>query len=579
MRGCLHEPLRYHRLYRWGAIGPWGSGSDALTDAHPRADSNADAYAHSNADTHTISSIRLLGGRLGIIFTDLWSHDMTLQLLDTTAGAGDTGKAGGDKVNGNFAQVVARALRSAPNHVASRGLSGKTVLVALSATNGLFPSQSASAASTGVTYNMRIASPVVFDAVRVLIPNVAATAVTGVKVGLGLSTASQGFQSTLPQAGGSGGQATGGNPNNVTNTPDTSQWAANGNGQVSKFYFGNRSKTEIDLPPAYDANRLIPSYTATDWMPTTPIARSDSGTLPLVDIRVQYPAAGTTPASGAAPSSPGVTLTASGFANWGIDGALEPTRPFNGGLVWKTFADGALGVDTGINFQGSNNPVTFDRSVPIIVQFRSMDEVLTILYLNDSIGEYSTGEYAANYAFRGAQAAAAAAGKTISWCPVTWPSGSILDYGRSAESVIDLIQPSILWAKPIGPNETNGTVSQTTYNRALGDLGFCLALAQRIGARVIIEPHLAVNNAGGYSWGATDSFRISWNAYMASKAAGRGYVFADLDTPFIVGGTVVSGQQQPAAAYTSDGVHVAEAGHAALKANASAACAAALNLL
>jgi hypothetical protein len=505
---------------------------------------------------------------------------MSLQTIDTTLGAGDTGKAGGDKINSNMAQIYARALRSSPNHVASRALSGKTALVALTATSGLFPSQSASAASTGVTYNMRVAAPAIFDAVRVLIPNVAATAVTGVKVALAHATASQGYQSTLPQVGGSGGQATGANPNNVTVVPDTSQWSvAAGAAGFAKFYFANRSKLEIDLPAAYDASRLIPSYTATDWMPTTPVARTDSGTLPLVDIRVQYPAAGTTPASGAASSSPGVTLTASGFANWGIDGALEATRPFNGGLVWKTFADGSLGVDTGINFQGSNTPLTLDKSVPIIVQFRTMTEVLTIMYLNDSIGEFTTGEYAANYAFRGAVAAAAAAGKTISWCPVTWPSGSILDYGRTGESLMSLVNPAILWAKPIGPNETAGTLTQTTYNKALSDLGFCLNMAQNTGARVIIEPHLAVNSTGSYVWGATDSFRISWNAYQAAQAAGRGYVFADLDTPWSAGGTVVSGQQQPLAANTSDGVHPSEAGNAALKANAQAAAATALALL
>jgi hypothetical protein len=505
---------------------------------------------------------------------------MTLQLLDTTAGAGDTGKAGGDKINANFAQVLARAARSTPIHVGTRSLTGRSQVTALTATSGLFPGQSASAASTGVTYNMRIACPTpTFDAIRVLIPNSASTAVTGVKVGVSGATASQGFQSTLPQAGGNGGQATGGNPNNVLANVPIGQWFANSGSGFGRMSFANLSKTEIDLPPAYDSVRPIPSYTATDWAPLSPAARTDGGTLPLIDIRVQYPAAGTVPASGAPSSSPGVTLTASGFGNWGIDGALEATRPFNAGLVWKTFADGSLGVDTGINFQGSNNPVTFDRSVPIIVQFRTMDEVYTIIYLNDSIGEFTTGEYAANYAFRGAQAAAIASGKNFSWCPMTWPSGQILDYGREGDSLIDIIQPSILWAKPIGPNETVGTLSQTTYNRALANLGFCLGMAQRNGARVIIEPHLATNNAGGYAWNATDSFRISWNAYMATKAAGRGYIFADLDPPWTAGGTVVSGQQQPLAANTSDGVHSAEAGHVALKPNAQAACAAALAML
>jgi hypothetical protein len=504
---------------------------------------------------------------------------MTLQIIDTTLNAGDTGKAGGDKINSNMAQLLARAIRNSPTHVASRSLTGKSQLIALTATTGLFPGQSASAATTGVTYNMRIAAPAIFDAVRILIPNVAATAVTGVKVGLAHATASQGFQSTLPSAGGNIGQATGANPNNVNVAINTNQWGVNTPSGFGRLYFANRSKSEIDLPPAYDATRLIPSYTATDWTPATPAPRTDSGTLPLIDVRIQYPPAGTVPASGATSSSPGVTLSASGFANWGIDGALDATRPFNGGLLWKTFAEGLQGIDAGINFQNSNTPQTLAISVPIIVQFRTMTEVITIMYLNDSIGEFTTGEYGANYAFRGAVAAASAAGKTISWCPMTWPSGAIIDYGRMGESLMSLVNPAILWAKPIGPNETPGTLSQTSYNNALADLGFCLNMAQNTGARVIIEPHLAVNNASGYVWNATDSFRISWNAYMSAQAANRGYVFADVDTPWIAGGTVVSGQQQPLAANTSDGIHPTEAGNAALKANAQAAAMTALAML
>jgi hypothetical protein len=504
---------------------------------------------------------------------------MALTLIDTTTGAGDTGKAGGDKINDNFAQLLARAGRSAPTHVASRGISGKSQLIALSATSGLYPTQSGSAATTGVTYNTRVAAPAVFDAVRVLIPNVAATAVTGIKVGLSHVSASQGFQSTLPQAGGSLGQPVAANPNDVNVSPVTGIWSVSAAFNWAKFYFANRSKTEVDLPPALDASRSVPSYTATDWMPTTPTARTDAGTLPLVDIRIQYPPAGTTPASGAASSSPGVTLTASGFGNWGIDGALEATRPFNGGLIWRTHADPSQGVDSNINFQGSNNPQTFPFSVPIIVQFRTMEDVYTIVYCNDSIGEFSTGEYGANYAFRGARSAAASTGKIVSWCPVTWPSGTIIDYGRLGESLMDLVQPSILWIKPVGPNETTGTLSQAKYGAALANLGYSLAAAQKQGARVIIEPYLAVTNSGSYTWGATDSFRISWNNYFATKAAARGYIFANLDAPWTAGGTVSSGQQQPLAANTSDGVHPSEAGNAALAPNAAIAAAAALNLI
>lgn len=500
---------------------------------------------------------------------------MTLQLLDTTTGAGDNLKAGGDKINANFREMLGKIVN---RKIASRTITGKTQLIALSATGGLYPGQSGSAAGTGVTFDQRIAAPGPFDAIRILIPNVAATAVTGLKVGVAMATASQGFQSTKPAAGGNNGQASAANPNDVLVPINSSLWTAAANAyQWRKAYFGNRTKTEIDLPPAIDASTSIPSYTATDWIPCAPVARSDGGTLPIVAIRLQYPPAGTTPASGASPSSPGVTLSATGFGNWGIDGALDTARPFNGGHFWRAFSDALQGVDNSINFQNSNNPQTMSVSVPIIVQFRMVGEVFTVMYLNDSIGEFTTGEYGASYAFRGALAAANAAGKAMSWCPFTWPSGQIINYARLGETLVDMIQPTILWAKPIGPNETGAPLTQSTTEGAMANLGYVLAIGKRYNSKVIIEPELAINNAGAYQFGAADSFRIAWNTAYAAQAAARDYIFAPLDAPWTAGGTVVSGQQQPLAAHSYDGVHSTEAGHAALTPVATSAASAAIS--
>lgn len=469
-----------------------------------------------------------------------------------------------------------RIERSAMRNVASVGLTGSMSVVALS--NTAITPGAVDATTTGVTFSQRIACPVAdFDMIRVLIPNVATTPVTGIKCGLRLANASGGFVSTKPSAVGNVGQAVAANPNNQNVTANSAWMAASGVFGWNLFHFDNLSKTEIDLPAAVSAN--IPIWTATDWTPCAPTARVDGGTLPLVEIRLQYPAAGTTPASGASPSSPGVTLSANGFANWGIDGALDGARPFNGGRLWRAHSHAGLGLTTAINFQGSNTPQTMAKSVPIIVQFRTTLGVETILYTNDSIAEFNTtGEYANSYAFRAALAASIATGKAISWCPVTWPSGASRQYLLSSNNLLDLVRPSIIWAKPFGPNETTGTLTSATVDKGKGSLGYAIRMADRYKSRLLIEPHLAVNNAGAYVWGASDSFRISFNDLCASSEVAGNYKFVDLDPTFVLGGSVVSGQQQPLAANTSDGVHISDVGHAALTTPATTAITSVLSI-
>jgi hypothetical protein len=506
--------------------------------------------------------------------------------IGTTAndGTGDTLRAAFTKANANFQEAYTRTPRTFYKNIASVGLTSKMELVPLTTTN--LTATASDCTTTGVTFQQRITAPAQYDAVRVLIPNLASTMVTGVKVGLAFPTKSGGWKNgALPAPGGNIASTSLTNPNNDDMSDNVSasiQWTANSGAFLWRaFLFGDMASVEADLPPAHDFSRNIPSWTATDWTPCTPPARTDGGTLPLIDLRIQYPPAGATPLSGAASSSPGVTRTSGNWGNWAIDGSQDTSRNFLKGRMWKAWSEPALGVNSGINFQGSNQPNTTTKSVPIVVQFRCQQEVHTIMYANDSIGEFTsgTGEYANSYALRGALAAAQATGKIVSWCPVTWPSGAIINYGRAAQRLIDLVRPSILWAKPVGPNETTATpLTQKHYNSALQNLSFLLAIGQRYGSRVIIEPHLAVQSSGGYTFGASDSVRVAWNTAFQTQAATRDYIFADLDPAWYTGGAIASGQQQPLPANTSDGVHSSDAGFAALAPAATIAATSALNL-
>lgn len=503
--------------------------------------------------------------------------------IDTTAGSGDSIKVGGDKINANVREAYGMARKYA-KRVASRAISGKHSLRPLTYTSLTYSNQSC--AATGVTFQVRVAAPAQFDAVRVLIANVAAAPVTGVKVGVTNCNGSGGWLGGMPQNGGNIGAQVANNPNNqAVPVAGVGQWlASSGAYGWAKFLFGDGTKSEIDLPPALDprGDKMLPSWTATDWTPLTPTARTDGGTLPLIDLRIQFPPTTHTPASGAAASSPGVTTTESGFANWGIDGALasESSRNFNGGNLWRVFSEPALGVDSGINFQGSNQPLSQPLSPSIIVQFRCLGEVHTVLYGNDSIGEINDqGERGNSYAYRGAVAGAAATGKIMSWCPMTWPSGSIISYGRECEQLIDFIRPSIFWIKPIGPNETTvGTLTQTHYDNAMLNLGYCLNIGEKYNSRIVIEPHLSVMSQGTTQWGSSDSFRIAWNLAYKNSAASRGFVFVDgIDAAWSVGASA-NGQAQPGNS-SFDGVHPAETGSARMVPGSTVAATAAFNIV
>jgi hypothetical protein len=471
--------------------------------------------------------------------------------------------------------------RRANNRIASRAISGKPSVVAL--TSAALTPSNVSCATTGVTYNIRVAAPAQFDAVRILVANAASSAVTGVRAAFSLATGSGGWQAGLPGSGGNVTAAIGSNPGNQTVAPSTKGGFLNIGGSAGAYTFNRMTfgyKIEADLPPAIVTSpTAVPSWTVSDWSPCAPVARTDGGTLPLVDIRLQFPPSGYTPISGATSSSPGVTLVAGSMGNWAIDGAIDSGRPFNAGLMWRVLGQNDTGVDKTINFQGSNTPSVVLNGPLIIVQFHTLTDIHTIVYLQDSIGEYNaTGEYANTYAFRGAMAAAAATGKTISWCPLTWPSGAAAQYMLSATPIMDYLQPEIVWAKPMGPNDTAyATLTQDNVSTAYSNLGYAMSLAQKYKSKVIIEPHLAVNNSAPDTWGATDSFRIAWNSYYASQAASMGYTFINTDAPWVSGGSIVSGQQQANSSYTADGTHANEAGHTALTPVATAGATAVLN--
>lgn len=429
------------------------------------------------------------------------------------------------------------------------------------------------ASATGVTFQSRVAlNCESFDRVRILIPNCHSADVEGVKVGVRPARAGGAFVSSLPTST-SGQQVTqargpsdawDNNPQMMIggNRKSASNWIL---GAVPSF----PNDFTFTLPAVRDTEDgsgwRYPTWTATDWIPCMSVARDDGGTLPLVDVRIQYPI-------GEWPTIGGV------HANWGIDGELEATRPFNGGRLWRTWAHPGLLIDAheATAFNETNTPFTQRFTVPFIIQYHSSSDVVTFLYVEDSMGEQGFTEHANNWAFRGILEAEAETGIRTEYVGMTRGSSPYKQHGYLIEELMPLLRPTVLWAKPFGPNDitsTNGT--QGRYGES--SLGHMITMAEWYRAVLIAAPMLAVEYAGAYQFGANDSYRRDLNAKIAARAAAEGFIFADLDTPWTAGMTPgTGGQHQPGPGMSGDGVHPTEASGVALTPNAKDAAVAAI---
>jgi len=261
------------------------------------------------------------------------------------------------------------------------------------------------AASNAHTYHHLLELGADFQAIRIAIPNLEAGAVNGVTAAVAV-TASK--TSTINPTVGTG----------LTNDM-TSGW-------VQATF---SSATSVNLPARISAN--VPSVTWSDWIPLKSLPRSDSGTYPLLMVRITHP-------SGTA----AFTYIA---ANQNINHVAL------GSKEWLVIRQGVDGVTTPTDF--TNTGATSTMAL-YAVQARVNRPSTTILFVGDSLteGRPGPGTDGNGWARRLVDALSTAAR------PV-----SGVNHGRSGQSTADFytraiarlsdIRPEIAYMSPYSPND------------------------------------------------------------------------------------------------------------------------------
>lgn len=438
-----------------------------------------------------------------------------------------TGGVGKIEVAGKESGIVHAGINGA-RRIGSRSLTGRGVALALS--DATFPANSNTA---GLTIHNRLALADGFDAVRLIIPNMHTSGVS-VKANLGVSAA-LGAYSTPPTANGNNG---------FTSAAPTCTEPVNSSGGAYLNVTKDASTT-LSLPAAIDASNLCPSYTPTDWMPITDIDRTDDGALPLLDVRLEY-------AAGSVATIANTGGTYASWAMWGVEGG------FAADSVWRAWAQASQGVTTPANFSSQQTVPYF---VPVIVQYRSKNGVITVVEFGDSIWDGGAGPTYTGDSF-GWRAVKniRAAGHLIERCSLSVPGGSTQKLVQIAQQVGKYIGGSVWMCEASSVNNVGATLTKRLRQHALGSLGCFANLSYERAVPLVTATMWPVAYAAA-AWGATDALRLSLNAELLANAENGGYRIMDI-APLINGTAHASGQMEPAAGYVlADGKHLNDAAH------------------
>lgn len=306
------------------------------------------------------------------------------------------------------------------------------------------------------------------------------------------------------------------------------------------------------LPSAYDAANLVASYTATDWMPITTVARTDGSATPfaLLDVAIEYPAGST------------ATLAFDGSA-YALPSSFGNEALYDG-RVWRAWAQDVLGVTT---------PAAFTRRdisgyyIPIIVQYRSKTtNAVCECVIGDSIYDGTGAGLPLNSFARRAAAAESTAVTPIEYCNLSVPGASSAMLSERAQYLVPMIKPGILHFEWGTANNISGaTMSARQTQHALGAFGVMMALADQYDAVALTGSFLPIS-ASAKALGATDSIRTAMNTTVKARtSADTAFCKYSDYGPAIDDPVQISGQTVPKATLMlSDGIHPNEAGHAAL---------------
>lgn len=418
---------------------------------------------------------------------------------------------------------------SAQRRTMSRCITGRSNAVLASSTIW-----TGSGLVTGLTQHQRHALATHFDAVRIGIPNMHTSTVAGVKVVFGASNALGSYTST-PTANSSTGTSSAVPVPTETVSSTLSTWR--------EALFGGA--TSATLPVAVSASNIWPSWTWTDWCQVASVDRTDGGTYPILDLRIFIPVA-----------AGSITTAFTGASNqaWGLWGR---TDLFTNGRVCRIWNQDVDGVTTPGDFTSTT---TTPVMIPVIVQYISRTTGATLMTCGDSILEGSTGPTYIGDSF--AWRAALDSTFPVEVCAQGFGGATSIQATNRARTVVAEVNPSHILAPSASTNNFGTTLGIRVTGESTGSLGVLASLAEASDAQLGVYGFLPVTNAAkGY--GATDSFRTSANATVASRAETLGATYIDLVGT--VSGATVSSQIEPAASMiAADGIHYNDTGNDAM---------------
>jgi hypothetical protein len=440
---------------------------------------------------------------------------------DTQAGLVDQGGAPFAGLAGLPALVSRDGIKSR-SRVLKKCLPGRMVVFGNQQGGG--GSDSAVGTNWTTTLQMELEAP--FSAVRIWVPNADTAAVaTQVKVGV-----------AVQQAAGAFGAAA-----NIDTTAGDGFIAATFDGQTSAYA---SNATPNAIPVAAAATR--PTWKATDWIGIKSLARTDGGTRPLLQVRVEH-----------------VWIA----ANWKltvpyINGAGWQDGVTAGGRLFRRFAQNTNGVSTPANFTS----LTAENSkfCPVIVEYQLTNGMgVQHLICGDSTSE---GAGASDSWYGYAQRAVYELSTPTA--PREYVNAAehsqIPDvYAQYATDMLAIAVPDVIHYQPYSVNAVSSAVTASIVRNARSNLGKMLAAALTYRPGVVVPAGLPCN--AGFKSYTSDSLRRALNTEQTGLTSTVGQVqFADVSTPY---GAAVDGndQTQVVSGLTSDNVHPNDAGHDALK--------------
>jgi lysophospholipase L1-like esterase len=319
-------------------------------------------------------------------------------------------------------------------------------------------------------------------------------------------------------------------------------WLQAGQGIDSTVTVPNAVKTT-------GGNRV--SYAVSNWIPLASVARSDSGTYPLLAVRARNLEANA--------SLPVYGNGTDDLTNW----ATRTT-----GRLWCSRVQAVDAVTTPASFTSTTN---VSQSAVVGIQYIARGRVITVMGCSDSIGSGRGTFIGEGYGLPACDALQTALGIPIEYADASWAGqNSGLNSGagylfRALDILRSPIRPDVMFTAIGSPNDTpSPPTTQALIDRMRYMRELVVQEASERGTGLLLSNILPTNNSV-LAYGSSDSLRVAYNSECAAAYVGvRGVEFVDLANP-LNGTTHASGQIQINAAFSSDGIHPNDAGNAVLR--------------